>query len=128
MRVITTFHWSCITILKLHMKISFYNMPFRQLFFMEKSAISNFASMQSCVSLTSQNLRPLTELPRESRGGDQVQMPMTLGMTSMMAPHTPDLAGSPTCYRASLSGVASIFIGSKAKPELLNQSSFFMSL
>ena len=42
---------------------------------------------------------PLTLLPSASRGGDQMAMPHTLGMTSRIRPETPDLAGRPT-YRA----------------------------
>ena len=32
----------------------------------------------------------------ESRGGDQRQIPIVLGMTKSTQPDTPDLAGSPT--------------------------------
>src|SRR5262245_12844008 len=42
-----------------------------------------------------QNSIPRTELPRSSSRGDQTQMPITSGTTSINAPDTPLLAGSP---------------------------------
>ena len=39
---------------------------------------------------------PRTEFPISSKGGDQRARPITPGMTSIMAPETPDLAGRPT--------------------------------
>ena len=48
------------------------------------------------VLLTLQNWMPLTELPYMSSGGDQRQMPITFGTTSIIPPETPDLAGRPT--------------------------------
>ncbi len=42
-----------------------------------------------------QNSMPRTLLPTESSRGDQVQKPMTLGITTMIAPETPLLAGRP---------------------------------
>ena len=39
---------------------------------------------------------PRTELPFSSRGGDQRPIPITLGMTKIRAPLTPDFAGKPT--------------------------------
>ena len=45
---------------------------------------------------TSQSPMPLTELPKESKGGDQEQTPITLGITNIIAPQTPDFAGNPT--------------------------------
>jgi hypothetical protein len=52
---------------------------------------------QDSQDLTSQNWRPLQLFPSGSRGGDHAKMPITFGMTSRIPPHTPDLAGSPTC-------------------------------
>ena len=46
--------------------------------------------------LTLQNWIPRTELPRESRGGDQSATAIRLGTTSRIQPLTPDLAGKPT--------------------------------
>ena len=46
-----------------------------------------------------QNWTPRQEFPLVSRGGDQRQMPMVLGITRRTHPDTPDLAGSPTYRR-----------------------------
>ena len=53
-------------------------------------------SHTALMTITLENCTPLTEFPRESRGGDQIPIPMTLGITRTRAPETPDLAGRPT--------------------------------
>lgn len=52
-------------------------------------------------ALASQKRIPRTLFPTLSSGGDQHITPMTLGTTSSIAPDTPDLAGKPTCERAT---------------------------
>lgn len=48
--------------------------------------------------LTLQNSMPLTEFPDWSKGGDQIAMPITFGITTRRHPQTPDFAGSPTLH------------------------------
>lgn len=43
-----------------------------------------------------QNWIPRTEFPRASNGGEKVQSPRIPGTTTIIAPDTPLLAGSPT--------------------------------
>lgn len=47
-------------------------------------------------SLTSQNFKPRQLFPRWSSGGEYIQIPMTFGMTNIVAPDTPLFAGIPT--------------------------------
>src|SRR5262249_28437073 len=55
---------------------------------------STTCTVYSATSLR-QNSMPRTELPSSSSRGDQTQMPIRPGMTSISAPDTPLLAGSP---------------------------------
>lgn len=48
------------------------------------------------LGLAWQKCIPRTLFPTLSSGGDQHMTPMTLGITSSIAPDTPDLAGKPT--------------------------------
>ena len=45
---------------------------------------------------TLQNWRPLTEFPISSSLGEYNATPIRLGITNIIPPLTPDLAGSPT--------------------------------
>src|SRR5215469_11349592 len=55
---------------------------------------SNACTLYSATSLR-QNSMPRTELPSSSSRGDHTAMPISPGTTSMTAPDTPLLAGSP---------------------------------
>ncbi len=46
-------------------------------------------------AIARQNATPRTLLPMLSRRGEKVHRPMTPGITTMMPPPTPDLAGNP---------------------------------
>ena len=54
--------------------------------------------MKKVQVLTLQNLMPLTEFLLQSRRGDQIHIPSTLGITTIRAPALLLLAGKPTCW------------------------------
>ena len=78
--------------------------------------------------LTWQKCIPRTLFPTLSRGGDQHITPMTLGITSSMAPDTPDLAGTPTWEMTGVALVSGQQMSSAGKVITLNSDSSFISV
>ena len=62
-----------------------------------------------------ENSTPLTLLPNSSKFGDQTHMPITFGITIIIAPETPDFAGKPIlkAYSPEKSYIPQEFINDK---------------